>query len=166
MPIVKTAGIFFINKEGKLLVAHPTGHDPNFWSIPKGKLEEGESSIDAALRETYEETNVDLGLFTKIYELDEIRYKNGKKKLKPFIIFEDENSKIDSLTFDLKCNSIVGPDSKWNNGKPEMDGFKWVSVDEAIDLLHPTQVQVLGVIKDLIIEKNGERSEREETEGN
>jgi hypothetical protein len=71
-----------------------------------------------------------------------------------------------ALTFDLKCNSIVGPDSKWNNGKPEMDGFKWVSVDEAIDLLHPTQVQVLGVIKDLIIEKNGERSEREETEGN
>ncbi len=153
MAIVETAGVFFINKDFKLLIAHPTGHD--FWSIPKGKLEKNEKSIDAAIRETWEETNVDLGPVTKWYELDTIRYKHGKKKLKPFIAFEDENPKIISDNFVFKCNTIVGKKAKWNAGLPEMDDHKWVSIEEAKDLLHYTQVECLDYITQLIEEKNG-----------
>ena len=100
--MTETAGIFFINKHFKLLVAHPTGHDFDFWSVPKGKLDEGETAFAAAVRETWEETNVDLsGYFgyLNFVELEPIAYKNKRKKLTPFVIFEDENSVIDSDTF-------------------------------------------------------------------
>lgn len=33
---------------------------PGVWSIPGGKIEENESSLDAAKREFYEETNIDI----------------------------------------------------------------------------------------------------------
>jgi 8-oxo-dGTP pyrophosphatase MutT (NUDIX family) len=152
---IETAGIFFINNDNKLLVGHPTGHD--FWSIPKGKLEEGETSYEAALRETWEETNVDLREAVQQYELDIIRYKSGKKKLKPFIIFEDENRKINSEEFVFKCNSIVDKDSKWNAGLPEMDDFKWITLEEASTILHHTQVECLDIITQLIKDKNGKK---------
>ena len=158
MPIVETAGIFFINNDNMLMIGHPTGHDK--WSIPKGKLEKGETSYEAALRETWEETNVDLSLSVSQYELDCIRYKHGKKKLKPFIIFEDENRKINSEGFVFKCNSYVGKDSKWNPNLPEMDDFKWVSLEEAREILHYTQVECLESITQLIKEKNGEKSQK------
>jgi len=158
MAIVETAGIFFINNDNMLLVGHPTGHE--YWSIPKGKLEKGETSYEAALRETWEETNVNLELVNSHYELDCIRYKHGKKKLKPFIIFESENRRIDSKEFSFKCNSFVSKDSKWNAGLPEMDDFKWVSLEEAKNILHYTQVQCLEFITQLIQEKDGETSQR------
>lgn len=157
---IESAGIFFLNNEHKLLVGHPTGHKPNFWSIPKGKLDKGETSYDAALRETWEETNVDLGEVTAMYELDTIKYKSKKKKLKPFVVFEDENRKIDSSKFDLKCNSFVGIHSKWNAGLPEMDDFKWITLEEAKDVLHQAQIECLETITQLIKSKDGERSQK------
>lgn len=156
MGIVTTAGIFFLNNEYMLLVGHPTGHD--FWSIPKGKLDEGETEYEAALRETWEEVNVELGEVTAYFDLPHVRYRHGKKRLKPFVVFEDENRKIDSSTFELKCNSIVGPHSTWNVGLPEMDDFKWVTIDEAKSILHYAQVECLEIIEELINEKDGETS--------
>ena len=33
---------------------------------------------------------------------------------------------------------------------PEMDGYKWVTLDEARTLLHDTQVKCLDIIENLI----------------
>lgn len=153
--MTETAGIFFINKFGHLLVAHPTGHDFNFWSIPKGKLNEGETPFIAAKRETWEETNVNLSKVTKYHDIGSIAYKNKRKRLNPFIVFEDENPNINSDDFSFKCNSIVSKDSKWNGGNFEMDGWRWVTLKEAKDILHHTQVEVLKEIKQIIKKKNG-----------
>ena len=54
------AGMFLINKNMNLLICHPTNHKPNFWSIPKGKVEALETFVDACVRETFEESNIDL----------------------------------------------------------------------------------------------------------
>jgi bis(5'-nucleosidyl)-tetraphosphatase len=56
-----------------LLIKNAAFKDPNktYWGFPKGHLEEGESSAQAALREVEEETNVKV----EIVELvDEIEY--------------------------------------------------------------------------------------------
>ena len=45
------AGVFLVRKNGTVLVCHPTNHSPEFWSIPKGKLDEGETPLAAAIRE-------------------------------------------------------------------------------------------------------------------
>jgi 8-oxo-dGTP pyrophosphatase MutT (NUDIX family) len=144
---VKTGGIFLINKENKLLVGHPTKHPDNVWSIPKGKLDKGEDPLTGALRETWEETNVDLR-HEKIYfhQLLKQRFKNGRKILYPYAILEIEND-YDFSEFDLKCNSNV----EWIiGGFPEMDDYRYISISEAEDVLHHTQVACLPVIKEII----------------
>lgn len=51
----------YINQEMQIFLEHPGGpffaqKDEGCWSIPKGEVEEGESLLDAAFRETKEET--------------------------------------------------------------------------------------------------------------
>jgi 8-oxo-dGTP pyrophosphatase MutT (NUDIX family) len=131
----KAAGVFIINKKNELLICHPTKHADNVWSIPKGKIEEGEDAKVAAIRETFEETNIQLPTDSILHELEVQSYKNGKKSLAGFIFFECENN-LDLSTIPLQCNSNV-PEEK--GGFPEMDDFKWVNINEAIDLIHITQ---------------------------
>lgn len=141
--IKEKAGLLILNKENKILIGHPTNHSPDVWSLPKGIVEKGESLYDAAVRETYEETNVDFrGVDLKYKELSTQFYHKKRKSLTTFLIREDEND-FDSSTFKLKCNSNVPDDSNWNAGLPEMDEFKWVTVTEAKRLLHYTQVATL-----------------------
>ena len=145
------AGIFLVNKDNQLLVCHPTNHKPTFWSIPKGKVEEGEYFIDAAIRETYEETNVKLTNCKKIIGLEPVTYKHKKKVLHPFLVLENENMHINFNKFELKCNSFVPED---RGGFPEMDAYQWVSLDEAKDMLHETQVACIDIIKKIINDLN------------
>ena len=42
---VHAAGIFLMRKDFNILICHQTNHAPNVWSIPKGKIEEGEGAM-------------------------------------------------------------------------------------------------------------------------
>ena len=155
MSKVKAAGLFLVNKDRKILVGHPTRHDPNFWSIPKGKIDGDETPLQAAIRETYEESN--FKLFANLHdfiELGTIVYRHKKKDITFFAHFEKENGNWH--TINVMCNSNVPED---RGGFPEMDAFKWVTLDEARDILHETQVAVLDLldekIDDHIAEQNG-----------
>lgn len=145
------AGIFMVRKDGRVLVCHPTNHKPDFWSIPKGKVEEGEDLIDAAIRETYEESNIDLSECKGIRALEAVNYSHKKKILHPFLVLERNNSILDWDSFDLKCNSFVPED---RGGFPEMDDYKWVSLDEARVILHNTQSACIDKIKELLYGNN------------
>ena len=63
-------GMFIVREDHRILIGHPTNHAPNVWSIPKGKIETGETSLEGAIRETLEETNIDLSDYTLIGNLD------------------------------------------------------------------------------------------------
>jgi ADP-ribose pyrophosphatase YjhB (NUDIX family) len=141
------AGVFIVRKDGSLLVCHPTNHKPDFWSIPKGKVEEGEEFVDAAIRETYEECNVDLSGCKGIVALEAVNYTHNKKILHPFLILERNASNLNWDSFELKCNSFVSED---RGGFPEMDDFKFVTINEAKLLLHESQVKCLDKIKKLL----------------
>lgn len=145
------AGVFLVNKDGKLLVCHPTNHDLNFWSIPKGGVENEEYYLDAAIRETFEETNIKLTFAKNFIKLEPQVYSHKKKVLNPFVIFERDNIHLNWDMFDIKCNSNV-PEER--GGFPEMDDFKWVSLDEASNMLHETQAACLPEIKRLLDERN------------
>jgi len=149
--MINAAGIFIVRKDGRLLVCHPTNHSPNVWSIPKGKVEDGETNIQAAIRETYEETNLYLSGTSEfdIYELEGVKYTHGKKRLLPFLFLENDSSLINwvELNKNIMCNSNVPED---RGGFLEMDGYKWVEIKEAKDMLHPTQVACLDKIIKII----------------
>ena len=79
-PEVRAAGGLVVrgpDDEPEVAIVHRPRYDD--WSLPKGKLEAGESWEDAALREVEEET----GLRCKLgRELDPVSYRDRKGRLK------------------------------------------------------------------------------------
>lgn len=149
----QAGGIFVVRKDRKLLICHPTNHKADFWSIPKGKADDGESMLDCALRETLEESNLDLKdskNFT-IHMLPSINYGHKKKMLHPFLFLETPTSDIDWSKADIKCNSNVPLE---RGGFPEMDDFLFTTLDEAEKLLHETQVACIPKIREIVFSEN------------
>lgn len=140
---VRAAGLFLVNKEDKILIGHPTNHDPDFWSIPKGKIDGDETPLEAAIRETYEESNVEV--FKDLHDFIEIGkyvYRHKKKDIMLYATFEAEHAHWNKLI--IKCNSNV-PEER--GGFPEFDSFFWASFEEAKSMLHYTQVAALNKLE-------------------
>lgn len=86
MAMTRSAGVL-VYREGEggleVLIVHPSGrfgrNSP--WSLPKGRIEEGESPEEAARRETWEETGVRV---TELQELGSIVYRRGRKRVYGF----------------------------------------------------------------------------------
>jgi ADP-ribose pyrophosphatase YjhB (NUDIX family) len=66
--VIRAAGGVVV-RDGRILVVHRARYDD--WSLPKGKLERGESWAEAAVREVREETGVDAELLGPI---DQVEY--------------------------------------------------------------------------------------------
>lgn len=138
------AGIYLVNKDKKVLICHPTNHRTDFWSIPKGKVEKDEELINAAIRETYEETNIDLKEYQMMVNMSPLTYTHRKKVLHPYICYEEANPSFNFNEFELKCNSNVPED---RGGFPEMDDYRWVTFDEAKTLLHKLQADAIDKVE-------------------
>ena len=141
----KTAGIFLVKNDGTILVGHPTNHKNDFFSIPKGGVDEGERLLDAAIRETYEESNIVVSDYTFIWTLNPRMHKNNKKIFYPYVLLEKENQYVFD-EFEIKCNSNVTID---DFEIPEMDSFKWLTFDEARTHLNQTQVDCIDEVEKL-----------------
>jgi 8-oxo-dGTP diphosphatase len=78
MSEVKAAGGVLVRPDGKVALVHRPKYDD--WSLPKGKLDPGESFEQAALREVEEETGLRARL---LRELPSTEYNdaNGRRKL-------------------------------------------------------------------------------------
>ena len=99
------------------------------WDFPKGRIEEGEEPLDAAKRETTEETGLtDLDFpFGDVYR-DTLPYAGGK-------IARYYLGATTSEDVRLPISEALG--------RPEHHEWRWVSFDEAEDLLPPRLAVVL-----------------------
>lgn len=73
------AGIVFMAPSGKVLLLKRSEDEPNYggyWGLPGGKAEEGESAVDAAMREAREETGY-ADDFDIMRELSKVTTPNG-----------------------------------------------------------------------------------------
>ena len=115
-PEIRAAGGVLLtqDKDGKTTVA--VIHRPKYmdWSLPKGKLEEGEGWQEAALREVKEETGY---RSEPILELPHVSYldRKGRRKLVRYWLMEPIEGKFES--------------------HGEVDELRWVSPEEADELL-------------------------------
>ncbi|MDO9104605.1 MAG: NUDIX domain-containing protein [Methylovulum sp.] len=70
VPMIGVAGIVFNNQQQVLLIRRNQRPAAGLWSVPGGKLEAGETLVDACRREIQEETglNVDVKTITAVVE--------------------------------------------------------------------------------------------------
>lgn len=71
-------GVLLIN-QGKVLLGHRIGsHGANTWGLPGGHLGFGESFEDCAIRETKEETNLDISDLNYVTVINDLLEEEGK----------------------------------------------------------------------------------------
>lgn len=113
--MVTSCGILFL-KNGQILLGHTTGQWQ--WDIPKGKLEPGEGFLDAAIRETKEETNFDVNPSDTVF-LDEVPYRKGKR----LALFLYTGSDYPNPETCICTSTFTSPSG---HEKPELDDFMYV----------------------------------------
>lgn len=133
VPPNESAGLLlFRRQKGKLevLLGHPGGpywsrKDKGAWSIPKGRIDQGEDPLAAAKREFEEETGYRPA--GKFIPLGEARQPGGKL-VRIFAIEGDwDVSKLNSNMFSMQWPPKSGRMAEF----PELDQAEWFSIDEA-----------------------------------
>jgi 8-oxo-dGTP pyrophosphatase MutT (NUDIX family) len=122
--IVRAAGGVVVRRDGEpsVLVVHRPKYDD--WSLPKGKLEPGETDEAAAIREVAEEAGLDVRL---LGEVGRVRYRDPRGREKEVVYFSMEP---------------VGA-SRFEPGE-EVDEVRWVPVGDAADVLtYPHDAEIV-----------------------
>jgi len=128
-----SCGVLILNKERELLLCHVTGH--RHWDLPKGGIDVGESPLQAALRETQEETGLGLDA-DALLDLGRFDYWPRKE----LHLFATLMPRLDVAT--LSCAShFCDPAS--GRSLPEMDDFGWFGFGEAPRLCSTKMAAVL-----------------------
>lgn len=65
------------NEEGKILMVRQHHEDKDLWMVPGGGIEEGENSIEAAVREAKEETGLDIDVIGVAWHVEEVSPRPG-----------------------------------------------------------------------------------------
>lgn len=108
-------------KDGRvLLIKNAAMRDKNkaYWGFPKGHINPGEKSEQAALREIKEETGVEAEIVKKLGDSRYIFTKNGEKIFKVVVYFE-----LKFVSGEIKAQVL------------EVLEVKWVDPEEALTLL-------------------------------
>ena len=124
---VRTAGLILFNKSKLLLIKSQKG----YWDLPKGRLDKGEKSKEAALREAFEETGI-----SNIKLLTGKKFDVGGVTMKFFI----------STTPTTTVKFAKNPES----GKLEHTEAKWVYPHEARSLLRKDYKQLIDWVEETL----------------
>jgi 8-oxo-dGTP pyrophosphatase MutT (NUDIX family) len=136
-----SAGGIVLNSEGKIVLVR---QHQNSWSFPKGGLEPGESELEAARREIFEEAGLkDIELLQKDVLGSYERYSIGIDG-----VSEQKEWGLRKRTFFL----FKTRDDTLNWGHDdEVTDARWVSIDEALQLLtHPKDKTFLQSVREKI----------------
>ena len=130
-----SCGTLVVDPQGRLLLGHVTG--TGRWDIPKGMQDEGESTLEAAVRELFEETGaafgperfVDLGLFD---------YRPDKRLHLYRVASEGDYADLSQLA----CTSFFAHHASGAD-TPEVDGYRWAARSEVARLCWPRMAKRL-----------------------
>ena len=135
-----SAGGVIVGRDGKIVLVWQNG---NSWSLPKGGIDAGESTLEAARREIEEETGLSPADLQFVEELGSlVRYSIGIDGTG-----EDTSRPPSTRTFYLFTTDKTTLAPK----DDEVTEARWVTLDEALGLLtHPKDKDFLESVRDTI----------------
>jgi len=117
-----SAGIIFArNVDGEYVFLLLRSY--NFWNAPKGHVESGETTLDAAIREVKEEAAIDKVDINFKWDKESYTTEPFKKGHKIDIFFVAETTKKD-------ITMPINPEL----GHPEHEEYRWVTYEEGLKL--------------------------------
>ncbi len=124
-----SCGTLVVGSDGRLLLCHVTGTAK--WDIPKGMQDEGETTLQAAMRELFEEAGAvfDAARFTDLGLFD---YRPDKRLHLYRVDGGDELADLSTLA----CTSFF-PHHATGADTPEVDGYRWAARSEIARLCWP-----------------------------
>jgi 8-oxo-dGTP pyrophosphatase MutT (NUDIX family) len=135
MPKLLSCGVIVRRIAGELLLCHATGR--NYWDIPKGVRDSGETSVDAALRELCEEAGIKLDA-SHVTDAGVHKYL-PRKDLHLFILDPPDAS----LDIDVcRCSTHYMPRYRTRE-IPEVDAYRWTTRANVPDLCGKNMTRVL-----------------------
>ena len=136
-----------IHNEPYFLLVHPGGpffkkKDLGHWTIPKGKIEIGETSFEAAIREFNEETGYSLDTDDKFTYLGSIKQKGGKTVYS----WAWRDYKYDKIVFSSNYFEMKKKDDTITLLYPEIDNWQFFNYKNAKKKINPAQIPFLDQI--------------------
>lgn len=154
-----SAGILpYREREGELEVflVHPGGpffakKDEGVWNIPKGRVEQEEAPLAAALREFTEETGFAPPRPNHLHFLGEAVYPTGKRVM----VWATEMPRLNParLRSNLVHTTLDGKLASW----PEVDRAEWFPLREALRKIFAPLRKLLGDLPKLVNAASQER---------
>jgi predicted NUDIX family NTP pyrophosphohydrolase len=124
----------------EVLLVHHGGplwarRDLGAWSLPKGEIDDGEGSLDAARREFAEEIGTPPPAGEPL-ALGDVRMRSGKRVWAWALPGDLDATGVVSNTFEMQWP----PRSGQMRGFPEVDRAQWFGLAQARERLNPAQV--------------------------
>lgn len=130
-----SCGTLVLDGAGRLLLCHVT--DTAHWDIPKGMRDPGETTLQAAMRELWEEAGIKFDP-ARFEDLGGFAYRRDKRLHLYRVRVGDEMADLGHL----HCNSFF-PHAVTGLATPEADGYRWAERRELGRLCWPRMGKLL-----------------------
>ena len=129
LPLRSGVGVVVLNQKNQIFVAKRIDNPKNFWQMPQGGVDEGESLYNAALRELKEETSIKTVSLIKEIQ-GSLTYHLPNHLLG--IIWKGKYKGQKQKWFIVKFNGLEN-EIDIKTKKPEFLEWKWINVENLTD---------------------------------
>lgn len=127
--------VLVLDDERRMLLVRQSHDDKDIWMAPGGNIEDGESAVDAAVREVKEETGLDINIKSLLWHVEEVS-ERGQRFVNFFLA---EPAGGTAVLADGTTSVKLGSDPELAPNAQVLREVRFMSRDEmaGLDVLYP-----------------------------